>query len=349
MSSRRNRFGRKEAKLQALVDRYRDDPQEADVCRIVRLFEKIRRFREAFKWAKHAKSSFPGSKSATKLYRKLKSKKTALALRQAKARAKGDPSVDNLVKLCELNRMSRKWNKAFKLASETDRRFPDSWQVQLVLGKLHFDRFARIRGEEDGWIAVDHLDRSRCLNASNYSTLVMLAMTLLRLGSYDDALNIVNEALLVAPSDQRASQLQLRIKRALGEQTATAADGRAVEDGEAGDGTELLERVLAIPGAVGAYRLGNGKIVRSSVFHNESFDFSVPAEVFESMAAACRLDAQRIGLGDFVSCSLSGEGWTVDYRNAEEGSVLAFFESDVTGEQLDEEVGVALTGAGVGE
>ena len=338
---------RKDTRIEAWVKRCQTNPHETSGLKIGRRLQKTKRLDEAFKWTKRLKKDFPTSRRVRKLYRKLKRRKTLIALANAKAKASVRTTAENLARLSEILRIAGRGGKAFRLARKADKRFPDNWQIQLLLGKLYFDRFSKTRGEDTGWTAVEHLDRSRCLNPTNYSTLIVLAVTLTRLGSYEDALVIIDEALQVSPSDRRAVGLRERVKKALSEQ---AADGTRRGEGESGavggEVDQFLSRVMELPGAVGVYRFdSNGGIMDKLVTDNQSFEFSVPVEVFEAMAAACQLDTHRIGLGRLHSCSLSGDGWNVDYHASDSGPLLTFFEGNLTGEQVEDGMRVALAEA----
>ncbi|MCZ6794615.1 MAG: tetratricopeptide repeat protein [Planctomycetota bacterium] len=336
---------RNEARIQRCIECYKADPSEALALKIVKKLRKLKRLDPAFRWAKHARSKYPRSRKLLKLYQKLKKKKVARSLLRVQRKIQVDPSAANMVQHCELLRMAGGWKKACKVASRADREFPDHWQVQLVLGKLNYDLYARHGSEDDGWTAVEYLDNSRCLNPNNYATLILLAITLTRLGSYDDALAIVDEAMQVVPQDQRALQLRDRIQRILAAQSLRGGGAATAPQlsPPSEEVAELMERLLTIDGAVGVHFLDDGsKLLSCSVRENDVFNFDVPPEVFESMASACRLPTERIGLGDFHCCSLAGEGWSVDYHTTSLGPVLAFFAGSFTSEQICNEVNTVL-------
>ena len=345
---------KKEARVKACIDQYKAHPSEALALKITSMLTRLGCWNQGFKWIKHACSDFPRSRKLRQSYRNLKKKKILTSLHRAQLRVQKKPTVESVVQYCELLRLAGKRMKAAKVARKADRKYPDHWQIQLVLGKLKYDDFRRKGDEDDGWAAVEHLDNSRCLEPSNYTTLILLAITLTRLRSFEDALAIIDEVLQVAPEDQRALGLKGRVERVLGEQPSgdlpigDRTGRQAAASRPSGAAREILERIMKIPGAVGTHHFGAGsKLLDSSVRENQVFNFDVSKDVFESMAAACQFDTHRIGLGEFHSCSLSGEGWSVDYHTTAAGPVLAFFESSFTGENVRNEMESAIGSEGV--
>lgn len=338
------------AKLRTRIQEYRSAPTEKCALAILKLLLRSGRPDEAFRWSKHAKSAFPRSRKADKHYRRLKSERVRAMLREARRNARADGSPGNLVKLAELLRLAGKWKKAFRVATKAREAHPESWQIELALGKLLFDRFTASRSDADGWAAAEHLDSSRCLHPENYSTLILLAITLSRLQSFDDALRIIDEALVVVPDDERATALAKRVK------TALAARDHALRT-EASDATEATEATseepdeeaitsiaLTVPGAVAAYAFDRrGHIAEKQTRQSSVFEFKVAPRVIESMASACRLDTDRIGLGALVSCSVSGDAWNLVYHRSEAGPVMTFFEGDQSGEELESRVESVLS------
>lgn len=339
MSARNN-----QARLRAWIEAYKKRPDQALALKIAKALYRLDYLSEAFRWAKHLKEKFPSFNQGLKLYQKIKRRTVSVSLRQARERARVSPTPENIVRFCELLRVAGKFRRAFRLARKADRTYPDDWQVQLVIGKLEFDRFSRTENDETGWDAVEHLDRSRCLNPDNYSTLILLAIALARLRSYDDALAVVDSGLELAPRDLRALRLKRRILKALDESSRRGA--QEPEEAQRADAVgehPLLATVLAVHGAVGAFLFNKqGRVTDRKIRQNRCFDFSAPDEVFEAMAAACRLNTHRIGLGDLLSCSLTGEGWNAVYHTAEAGPVLTFFEGDFSGEDVEAEINGAL-------
>lgn len=340
-------FNRTERRLQESIHRYESDPHEALAFRIIKLWGKAGNWNEAFKWAKHARSSYPRSRYAVELYQWTKDRNARASLKKAKALAKANPTVENLVRLSEMLRIAGRSKQAFEAAQRAEEIGPDDWRVNLALGKLWFDSFSATRSEEHGWNAVEHLDSSRYANPNQYSTLLLLAIALARLNSFEDALTVTESALALVPGDRRALELDERIRRAIGKTSPGRAQHPGGQDGAAGAAyaqEEPLDRLLSLPGAVGAFEFNDrGKLVDYRARESARlFDFSVPSEVFERMAAACVLDTQRIGLGEFRSCSLSGAGWCLDYHAGGEHPMLVFFEGDTTGEQADAEIEAAL-------
>ncbi|HLU48307.1 MAG TPA: hypothetical protein VK116_09490 [Planctomycetota bacterium] len=334
-------FKSKKRQLQECLDRYKSDPHEALAFKIVGLWAKIGNWTEAFKWAKHARSAYPTSRYALKLYQKTKARRTRESLKQARAFATANPTVENLVRLSEMYRIAGKSKQAFTQARKAEELDPRDWRVQLAFGKLWFDTFSATRSEEDGWTAAEHLDASRCSHPKHYPTLLLLTITLARLGAFDEALAIVTEALRLQPNDHRARQLDQQIRRSLQARDPARRLASTRDDGQGSESEDsVLARLLSLSGAVGAFEFDKrGRIVGQKVRDTARlFDFSVPDEVLERMAAACALDTKRIGLGEFRSCSLSGEGWYLEYHSGLERPVLVFFEGEISGERADAQI-----------
>jgi tetratricopeptide (TPR) repeat protein len=342
-----------ERRLQESMDQYESDPHEALAFKITKLWLRKGNPTEAFKWAKHAREAFPTSRFAERQYQRVRARKTNSSVREARTLAKKNPTLDNFIRLSEMLRIAGRWKEAFEAAKRSEERNADHWKVQLAFGKLWFDRFSESKSQEDGWNAVEFLDRSRCNNPRNYSTLILLGIALSRLGSLEDALGVVDEALELQPQDPRALSLRSKILKSgvaprSRERSSGPVRNSTSSPTRAASGAPLAASVLAIPGAVGFFEFDErGKILERDVRPADSFDFDVPANIFERMAAVCVLDTRRIGFGDFRSCSLTGNGWALSYNVGGGRPVLAFFEGSISGELAEAELEAVLTGASV--
>jgi tetratricopeptide (TPR) repeat protein len=298
------------------------------------------RLDEAFRCIRRAYTEFPHAPAVARCYRRVKLKHSGALAREAQRLARSFPTGENQAKVCELLRLAGRWRQALRVVRRAESSFPESWQVKLVLGKLHYDRFLRRRTDRDGWSAVEFLEQTRALNPRSYEASLILGITLTRLGSYDGAKAVVEEILSGRPSDAHARGLMAFIARKLEGPAASPADWseRPVVGPVAASQADrqLLDRVLALPGAVGAFLLDpQGKVRGSLVRQRSAFDFSIPAEVFESMAGSLRLDTRRIGLGNLLWCSVAGEGWHLGFLGASESPVMAFFQGDATADQVE--------------
>jgi tetratricopeptide (TPR) repeat protein len=340
------------SKLQASIERYRSAPTQADGLAAARRLIRMGRLDEALSWLRSVRQDLPSSRPVRRFYDKVRKKKALSALSRARREARESPSAANLVQVCEYLRIGGRARQAFRQAAKANRLFPENWQVKLALGRLHFDRFSLTRDERDGWPAVDHFEQSRALNPKDYTTLLLLAITLTRLGAHEDALEVTEEILASRPADPRALGLKDYASNCLTEQLAASLESSGGEpDHEApAPGESHLERVMALPHAAGAFLFDEqAQVADTLVRENGSFDFSVPLEVLESIAATCRLEAERIGLGALQWCSLQGEGWTAGYRILARTAVLAFLESEICEEELKGAFDAALQGQAAGE
>jgi hypothetical protein len=331
------------SRLAAAYERYRLSPGESESLEVARELVGAGRIDEAFRWLRKARASFRGSRRIERGFEKVKRLKVAVELEDAKARARRDPSAANALQVCELIRLSGNWRKAYRESLKTRDRFPDHWEVYLVLGRLFFERFRGSRNQKHGWAAVANLEQALDRNPNDYRALLLLAMSLLRLEKFPEARGVARNILRVAPGDRRASSLLAYIKKfyppdgaplSIRAQPSETVRG-ATREGAPESERSQVELAMSIPGAVGAFRLDeSGDVVDTLTRPNESFDFSGPIEIVEAMASACRLDTRRLGLGELTFCTLSGDGWSVGYRTAEEGGVLVFLEGEVSEEQV---------------
>lgn len=343
----RRKTSRDKADLKVQMERFAQAPDASSACSIGRRLLAAGRVNEAFRWIRRARVSFPSARAIERLYRQVRSHKARVALRQAQHAAHATPSAENLVEVCDLLRICGKRRRAFRLAKKGDRLYPDNWKIKLALGKLYFHRFGETRARRHGLRAVEYLEQSCALNGTNYTALLLYAICLSRLENYRDSLDVIAEILELWPEDARALSLRSYVGKAY--QTQLAAS-----EGKEGDGAEvsratseadasLLGKIMAIPGAVAAFLFDtNGEVTDSLVRESDTFEFSAPVEVLESMASACQLDTHRIGLGDLVSCSAAGEHWRFTYRLSAAGTVMAFFEGEGTGETTESELQAVL-------
>jgi tetratricopeptide (TPR) repeat protein len=335
-------FGRKtsagkRSKLKASYDRFQLNPGEAESIAVARHLLSARRLNDAFRWVRKAKSHFPNAAKVDAFYRKVKKIKTQAALADARTKAKHDPSAASLIRVCELLRLSDTWNKAHRACVKTQKQFPDAWEIYLVLGRLFLQRFSTTKQSKHGWAAVAQLEKALELNPGEYRPMLLLALTLVRLDQFEDAVSVIKELLQISPRDTKASSLLAFVKKVAPD--CVGAGRSAASESE----TSTLELVMGIPDAVGAFQFDeNGEVSDTLSRENDVFDFSAPVEVVESMAGACHLDTHRLGLGDLVCCTLRGEGWNMGYRPIRGGSVLVFLEGEVSEEQIDVDMESAL-------
>ena len=324
-------------RLKTSYDRYQLNPGETESVAVCRQLLRLGRLDEAFRWARRAKSHFPGSRKVEKVWVQTRRLKTEHALDQARSRARHNPSATSLVRYAELLRIAGRWRQALRVATKAHKKHPGDWEVQLALGRIWFQRFGKKRDDAFGWRAVEHLEAALTGNPGDYASLLLLAMTLVRLASWEDAANVIGELLRIAPGDAKATSLQAHVRSHLGEDVEADASRSALAEapGEPQHSATGLESVMSIPGAVGAFEFDeSGEVVDTIVDENDQFDLSVPVEVVESMASAIRRDVQRLGLGDIRACTLRGEGWNMGYMPDGSGTVMVFCEGEVSEEQI---------------
>jgi len=333
---------RRRKKLKAAYDRYQLNPGENESLAVARNLLATGRLDVAFRWMRKARTHFPGSPKIEKLYNQVKKLKTQDALRTATQEAKVKPSPQNLVRMCELLRMSGNWKNAYMSTLEAQRQIPDNWEIYLVLARLFFQRFSNSKNKKYGRLTLAQLNQALELNPGEYRTLLLLAMTHVRLEQFEEAGAVLRDLLRIAPRDAKATNLLAFLKKTAPHVVGSADSGTATTSTGVVDGN-LLEKVMTIPGAVGAFQFdANGEVVGTLSRECQSFDSSAPVEVVESMAGACHLDTRRLGLGELTCCTLRGEGWIMGYRPTGDGGVLVFVEDNVSEEQIAVDMESAL-------
>ena len=316
----------KRSRLKASYDRYQLNPGETESLAVARRLLRAERLDDAFRWIHKARTHFPNSEKVDAFYRKVKRTKARAWLAEALERAKRNPNAANRVRVCELLRLSGAWKKSYTASRKVQRQFPDNWEIHFGLGRLFFERFSTTRRKRHGRTTVKHLEKSLELNPGEYQSLLLLSTVFVRLGEFDQAVDVIEEMLEISPGNAKATALLSLVRKLAPEcvrngRTATGDHGSA----------DPLEHVMGIPGAVGAFLFDDKGDVRDTLSReNDTFDFSAPAET----ARMCRLETDRLGLGELVFYTLRGEGWNIGYRRIYGGSVLAFFEGEVSEEQI---------------
>jgi tetratricopeptide (TPR) repeat protein len=343
------------AGLRQSYERYKEDPSEQATLAVVRCLRDLRRLKDAFRWVRKARAQFPTSRQAEKLYNSIRRRRTQDALRIAKAALQERSSIANFVRVIELLRISGRWRRAFRCATRAEREFPEAWQVQFAVGRLYQQRFEEKGEEKNGWLAAEHLEQSRSLNPNDYTTLLLLAMVLVRLKSFQEAREAVDSLLGLAPNDTRGlsilgyiEQVEGRLRTEAEGVSRTSREAAVASTGQPAE--KLIETVMAAPGTIGAFLFDAQKqVLDTAIRDNEVFDFSVPVEVLEAVVAACHLDTRRIGLGDLVSCTVTGESWNMAYRPFTAGGVLAFYQGRDSEDALQRRLVAAFSGKGDSE
>jgi hypothetical protein len=70
----------------------------------------------------------------------------------------------------------------------------------------------------------------------------------------------------------------------------------------------------------------NGNLIGSHFKQNPLFDLTNCDEPARAMAVTCRVDADRIGIGNLQSCVICGETWQVVIHAVDDVDVVAFLE-----------------------
>ena len=195
-----------------------------------------------------------------------------------------------------------------EVGSEAERRFPDSWLVQLAVGKALYHRFIQTRAPEDGKRAADHLRKAWKLNPECARALLYLAALLGEIGLREEAVSVADALVRLVPGNDRARSLRARLS---GRAPARREPARRPAGRPASPGKELLGGLMA--------KLRDNRAVRAALVletGNEVLDrhtaegapFTLDGREpsVAALAKAARAAADRMGIGRLDTCSIRG-------------------------------------------
>ncbi len=294
-----------------------------------------------------ARRRFPNDEAIGRVADDVKSRHAARALKRIARLVRKSATQRLLGKACDLSCAAGNFRRARRYARQAERLFPDDWQTHLLLGKLHFHRFGKTQDENDQEAALLHLDEAYQVEPQNYDTLLLLGLMLARTRDLELAQEIAHALLDAYPNDPKGIQLLGNIERALREDSRAgpdlAAPARPADDETAEDAATIAESVIEqtqdIDGASGVFVFDAGcEFLNKAILAEDEFEFGSSNEAAQSMLRTCAKGASRIGIGDFESCRICGEGWQVLIRQSDQVGIVGFFDGYPHGEALEQEV-----------
>jgi tetratricopeptide (TPR) repeat protein len=326
-------------RLWAARRRYRHRPGPKQATALASLLAQSGDRPEALEILRKARLAFPEAPEPRRLHETLWSEAAGAevaALEQAVATA---PRVEDMVRLIELHRSLKNFDRCLTVIREAERRFRDSWPVKLAAGKALYHRFLNKRSPEDGAKAVEFLRQAIHLKPDCTRAFLYLAALLAERGRPADALRVADALLKLTPGDERARRLRTRLAgmRPAGEPPAGGAKKAGTGAGK-GDLTQslagLLERLRENPAVFGALLFGaEGNLIGSHAVPNEHFAVEGHEAAVAVLAKAARTAADRIGIGRLRTCSIEGDPWRIYFGEVGGGTlaVLANRSLDAAG------------------
>lgn len=324
-------------RLQKSLARYKASRGPRECVRLAWLLFKYGYGNQAIQVISDARRQHPKHGGIKRNYRRLKTLQVSRSLKRVSPLVTENASLRMLSKACDLACALGNYDQAAHYAAEATRLHPDNWQSHFVLGKLYFHRFNSTRDEYDQEQALTHLGQAYQLNPENCEVLFLLAFTLARLDEYETAREILHYLLDLRPHDSKGIQLLDFIEINLRQQTRSGpASAAAVANA---DINIVVERISEIEGNVGIFAFNEGgALLGRSEGKNSTFIFPESDDAIRSMLTTCHNDVSRIGIGEFRSCLLCGEGWQAIVRSFNDFEIVAFFENYPHGEELEHEI-----------
>jgi len=336
-----------EFRLKRARARHEKNPSEMASVKLARAFLRLSQPAAALSIAQQAKKRFPESRAVKEIYQEARRGRATILLQETTEMLKRSQDVELYIKASELCRTLGDLEEAFAYIYEAKRLFPEHWGIHLCLGKLYFQRFNSTRQQADGVECKKHLQRARELNPGSAKPVLYLALTLVTLGSPDEALRIIDSVPRTHAEYARVASLRAVIERSLAgrdaagepmtERMAVLARMESREGPGVGDAaTAWRERLAATEGMLGYFLLdGAGEVIDSLTRSTDRFDFTSSIEGLRAMAAGCRHESGRIGMGSLISCTISGDAWQVCLRAIGPMSLVAFFDDRMGSEDLE--------------
>jgi tetratricopeptide (TPR) repeat protein len=320
--------------------RHDRNPGERESVGLARAFLRASRPAEALAVAQRAKARFPGNDAVREIYQEARHRRATELLDETREALKSDQDVQLYVRASNLSRTLGNIEDAFAYIYEAKRLFPEHPAVHLSLGKLYFQRFNSTHERSDGLECLKHLERARELDPGDSKTALYLALTLAGTGSADQALEIIDSIPASHPDRARARKLKAFIERSLLEEarmpSVAPAEAGGARSGIPDAATAWRERLATAEGMLGYFLLdGEGEVVDSLTRPTDRFDFTDSLEGLSAMAAGCRHESGRIGMGSLISCTISGDAWQVCLRAIGPMSLVAFFDDRMASEDLE--------------
>jgi tetratricopeptide (TPR) repeat protein len=323
-------------RLKAATVRHRRNPGEKETTSLARLLLKATRVDEAFKLLQEGRRRFRASHAIQEVYSLALKRRASDVLARTSEELKVQPTALRFMKAAQLCRTLGDFEEAFAYAYEGKRLFPEDSGILLCLGKLYFYRYCATGQSTDIAECLKQLRRALELNPRDVKVLFFLALALGKMGAAADALRVAHTLLGLNPTDTKA----IALKNSLGAAAKLASGGaHAGELGAAATplATATRERIEGCQGFLGHFVLDStGNISESTARPNSVLGFRDPVEGLRAMAASCRFDATRIGVGDLLSFTMTGEHWRISVRPLNESTWIGFFDSSATEEAIEE-------------
>ncbi|MBN1421908.1 MAG: tetratricopeptide repeat protein [Planctomycetes bacterium] len=230
-------------------------------------------------------------------------------------RASESPSPGTLARLAELQRLAGDAEQAIETAHRAIAAFPDHPAGHVALARIHYGRFLRTAGANDGRAAEKALLRAHEIAPADSGAIIHLAALYARVGAVQEARRVLEEAEPSLPNDRRVAEIARSIARAERARPPSHEDPfHAYEAANAGahgapsplpDGGRLadgLARILTARGVASVTALApEGEVI----FARPEID-GTQVETLGAMRDAGRVSARRMSLGVFglagVSC-----------------------------------------------
>ena len=306
-------------------------PGETEKLRLARLYLELSLIDDARAIIQDGLATYPGSRRLREARDDIRSARAVLLLADIEQVLENEPSAEDFIRASDLARVAGDMDRAFSYAHEGMVAFPESWEVHLAIGKLHFHRYNATREAVDDVECLKHLDKARRIAPEEPKVLFFLAMGHAVQGEQREALAVVELLTARYPDYPKASTLRRRIRDAMSAGAAALKGEETLDRIQAAlaplglDIAAVRAQLARVQGVIGWFFIdGEGEVIASHVADDPLFDLSDPGAGLEALAASCRFGSGRIGIGDLQSLSISGEGWGIHLRALEDLSFVTF-------------------------
>ena len=236
------------------------------------------------------------------------------------------------VKLIDVCRAMGNTKKALHFAHDAEARFPRDAYIHLSLARLYFFKFCTGSKLSDRQQCLKYLARTRVLIPRDYNASLFITVAFLRLDVAAEARKLLDTLAAAYPRDPRILRLCALAQGVPAEDmtgpagSASAVPAPAQHPLSASQALrKLADLSRSIPGTLGVFLFAPaGNLIHSLTYPNTQLHFEDHLPYIRALSTSCRQYTQRLGIGEFGSCFVTGPTWQISV-NANDGQDLIWF------------------------
>ncbi|OGL43138.1 MAG: hypothetical protein A2W05_05065 [Candidatus Schekmanbacteria bacterium RBG_16_38_10] len=211
--------------ISSLVKEVASSPNPINMVTLIEKYIATGDIDNAIKVASDAINRFPDSEKVVTVYQNAKKVKLAAQISKLHSNIEYNPRRTDYEALALLyNSELNNKNKAFEVAIDGLRKFPNSDGLHLVSGDARMERFHKNFLSSDFREAVKHYERAIELNPLNYKALLYLGRIYSEIGLYKKGAEILLKALQLNPADEKLEWLMKTVNSKTAIETANIDD-----------------------------------------------------------------------------------------------------------------------------